>query len=223
MSTFNLSAPSRANRAAVLSYGVFCYVGHWVALLYTMGFLINLGVPKGIDAGEPGPLGLALVTDVGLVGLFAVAHWIMARDKFKSWWTQFVPPPVERSTYVLVTSALLALLFYTWMPIPNVIWTFEHPSVRLLLIVIYAAGWLLAIYATFPINHWELFGLRQTWLYFKGMPHTEAPGYPSIVYRLIPHPIFFGYLIAIWVTPTMTVGHLALALILSALIYVAWR
>jgi hypothetical protein len=144
----------------------------------------------------------------------------MARDWFKNWWMRFVFAPIERSTYVLVASILLFIAFFAWRPIPNIIWETHSPFWRSLLEISYWGGWALAISATFPINHWDLFGVRQVYLFLEGIPYTPPPTYDSILYRLLPHPIFIGYALVVWSTPRMTIGHAVSATILSVFLLV---
>lgn len=207
-------------KGAALVYGVACYLGHWVVLAYLMGFLIDHGVPKTIDRGPP-PVEHtfpAPVLNTLLVLIFVALHWLMARGWFKKWWTKFIPHPIERSTFVLTSCLAIGAMFIFWKPIPTALWDVSDEMRSKVILAMYLLGWALAIYATFPINHWDLFGLRQVVLYFRGIPYTDPVGYDSLIYRLIPHPIFVGYAILVWTTPRMTLGHLLLASLLSAFI-----
>ncbi len=211
-------------QGAALAYGLACYAFHWSVFLYMMAFLLDAGlVAKTVDRGASPFGGPPLVVDVAVLLAFVAAHWVMARAWFKAWWTTFVPEPVERSTFVLVSSLLLALVFWAWQPIPPVVWSFEQPVVSLAIVASYWVGWALAMYGTFPIDHWNLFGVRQVLLYYRGRPYTEPVGYDSFVYRHIPHPIFVGYAIVVWASAHMSRGHLLLASLLAAFLVVDVR
>lgn len=209
------------SRLLALVYGSLSYLVFLFAFIYAIGFVAGFGVPKHIDSGATGDLGTALVIDLALLGLFAVQHSGMARPGFKRWWTQIVPGPIERSTYVLVSSLVLIMLFWFWRPLPLQLWDVELEAVRFALYGVSAFGWLLVLTSTFVINHFDLFGLRQVWLYNRG----QAPGkHPFIVrafYRIVRHPIMLGFLIAFWAAPTMSVGHLLFALMTTGYIVIA--
>ena len=189
--------------------------------LYAVGFVGNLPVPKSIDSGSKGSLPIAVLVDTLLLLLFAVPHSIMARPAFKRWWTQFVPPPVERSTYVLVSSLTLGLLFWQWRPIPAVVWHVANFLPRSVLHAVFWAGWALVLLSTFLIDHFDLFGLRQVYLYASGRPYTPVSFKVLGFYRYVRHPITLGFLLAFWSTPTMTTGHLLFALATTAYILIA--
>lgn len=180
-----------------------------------IGFAGNMLVPKSIDSGTPGPTGLAILVNAALVGLFAVQHSVMARPAFKAWWTQFVPKPVERSTFVLLTSLILALLFWQWRPLPAIVWHFEDPLARTLLTKLSFLGWFTVLYSSFVIDHFDLFGLRQVFIYLRNRPYTHPPFAVRSLYRIVRHPLMVGFLIAFWSTPTMTAGHLLLSVLLT--------
>ena len=207
-------------RLLTLAYGFVAYVVFLAAFLYAIGFVGNLAVPKSIDSGTPGPLTDALIVNLLLLTLFAVQHSVMARPAFKRWWTQFVPKPVERSTYVLLASLILLALFWQWRPIPDVVWDAQGTIVGSLLLALFAAGWAIVLLSTFMINHFDLFGLRQVVLYFQHQPYTPVSFVTRGLYRIIRHPIMLGFLIAFWATPVMTRGHLLFAAVTTAYILV---
>ena len=193
-------------------YGALCYLAFLPTFLYAIGFTSGRVVPKAIDDGAPAPLAVALAIDVALLGLFAVQHSVMARPGFKRWWTRVVPKPVERSTYVLLASAVLALLFWQWRPLPMPVWQADDPALRVALDAVAALGWLTVLGSTFLLSHFELFGLRQVYNAMRG--HTEPPPvlHTPGLYKVVRHPIYLGFLIAFWSTPDMTVGHLLFAI-----------
>jgi protein-S-isoprenylcysteine O-methyltransferase Ste14 len=200
---------------------VASYLAFLASFLYAVGFVGNLLVPKSIDSGATARLPAALLVDTVLVLLFAVPHSVMARPAFKRWWTKVVPPPVERSTYVLVSSLLLGLLFWQWRPIPAVVWDVGHPAGRWLLYAVFWAGWALALVSTFLIDHFDLFGLRQVYLYASGREYTPPAFRTPGLYRYVRHPLMTGFLLAFWATPTMTVGHLLFAVATTGYIVIA--
>jgi protein-S-isoprenylcysteine O-methyltransferase Ste14 len=208
-------------RVAIFIYGIVSYALFFGTFLYAIGFIGNLIVPKSIDSGRTGPLGEALLIDAGLLTLFAVQHSLMARPWFKRAWTRLVPKPAERSTYVLLSSLALLLLFWQWQPIGGVVWTVERPALQLVIYALYATGWVLVLLSTFLINHFDLFGLRQVFLFLIGRPYTQLKFGTPILYRHIRHPLYLGWLFAFWSTPTMTVAHLVFAIATTAYIFVA--
>jgi protein-S-isoprenylcysteine O-methyltransferase Ste14 len=208
-------------RIKAFVYGVLCYLAFLATFLYAVGFIGNFVVPKSIDSGRQLPLFQALSIDLALLGLFAVQHSVMARQWFKSAWTRIVPAPVERSTYVLFSSLALLLLFWKWQPIGGVLWSIESTSGRLAIQSFFGFGWVTVLVATFLINHFDLFGLRQVWLYLCGRPYTPLKfGTPGL-YRLVRHPLYVGWLLVFWSAPVMTVAHLVFAIATTAYILVA--
>lgn len=198
-------------KTLVVLYGVVAYTVFVGVFLYAVAFIGNFGVPRSVDAPAPtGPLPAAAI-DTLLLGVFALQHSVMARTGFKRWWTRFVPPPVERSTYVLLASLTLALLFWQWRPLPAVLWRAEGPLAAALLRGAQLLGWAIALLSTFLISHFDLFGLRQVWLHARGIPYRESSFTTALLYRFVRHPLLLGFLIAFWATPVLTVGHLLFA------------
>jgi protein-S-isoprenylcysteine O-methyltransferase Ste14 len=208
-------------RLAVFLYGIACYAVFFVTFLYGIGFIGNLWVPKSIDSPRDVAFGTALLVNLGLLGLFAVQHSVMARPAFKRWWTRIVPEPAERSTYVLFSSLALAVLFWFWQPMGGVVWNITSSAGVKAMYIVFAAGWLLLLYVTFLIDHFDLFGLRQVWLQLVGKPFTPVTFKTPWLYRQMRHPLYVGWLMIFWATPTMTVAHLVFAIMTTAYILVA--
>lgn len=208
-------------RLAIFIYGVLCYLLFFGTFLYAIGFIGNFIVPKSIDSGRIGSLGEALLIDAGLLALFAVQHSLMARPWFKRGWTRLIPQPAERSTYVLLSSLALLLLFWQWRPIGGDVWNIEQPAIRFVLHALCAGGWLLVLSSTFLINHFDLFGLRQVFLFLIGREYTQLKFRTPMFYRHVRHPLYLGWLFAFWSTPTMTVAHLVFAIATTAYILLA--
>lgn len=207
-------------RVLAVLYGLVSYAVFLVTILYAVGFVSGALVPKAIDTGMAGPIGEAVIIDVLLLALFALQHSVMARPQFKEWWTRFVPKPVERSTYVLLASLALLLLFWQWRPIPALVWNIDQPQIALLLTALSLVGWLLVLTSTFLINHFELFGLYQVTRNLSGKPMPAASFRTPLFYRFVRHPIYLGFIIAFWVTPAMSVGHLLFATVTTAYIII---
>ena len=207
-------------RITAFLYGLVAYLVFLGAFLYAIGFVTGLWVPKTIDSGPAGPAGTAFVIDLLLMSLFAVQHSVMARPGFKRWWTQFVPPSVERSTYVLLASLVLILLYWQWRPIPAVVWEITNPQIAMVVLAISFVGWLLVLVSTFIINHFELFGLQQVVINLSGKTAAEPQFKTPSLYKHLRHPIYLGFIIAFWAAPTMTAGHLLFAVVTTAYIFV---
>ena len=203
-------------------YGVFCHLLFFATFAYMAGFVGNLLVPKAIDSAPADPLG-AVAIDLTLISLFGLQHSIMARPWFKRIWTRLVPEPIERSTYCLFSSAVLFLLMWQWRGQGAIIWNVEHPVGRGLLWGLFAVGWLLVPAVSLMINHFDLFGTRQVWLYLRGRPYTSLPFRTPLLYNRIRHPLYVGFALAFWATPTMTLGHLLFAGVLTLYMAIAAR
>jgi len=209
------------SRLLVFVYGVITYSVFLVSYLYAVGFVGNFMVPKSLDSAPTAPLGTALLINLGLLGLFAVQHSVMARPAFKRQLLRLIPQATERSTYVLVSSLALILLFWQWSPLGGVIWDVQDSTARAVLYGLFGFGFLLVLVATLLINHLDLFGLRQVWLNLRGREYTSLNFVTPGPYRLIRHPLYLGWLFAFWATPTMTVTHLLFAAMTTAYIFVA--
>lgn len=208
-------------RIAVFLYGLFCYAIFFCTFLYAVGFVGGMAVPKSIDSTPSAPQGTALLIDAALLAVFALQHSGMARQGFKRVWTKIIPRPVERSTFVLLASAALLLLFWKWEPIGGIVWDVRSPSARLLLEGLSLAGWSIVLISTFLVDHFDLFGLRQVFRYLKGIPYTPPPFTTRGWYGYVRHPIYLGFLVAFWATPVMTIAHLAFAVATTAYILIA--
>ncbi|HEX5138822.1 MAG TPA: isoprenylcysteine carboxylmethyltransferase family protein [Planctomycetota bacterium] len=212
-----------APRLAALLYSALVYAFFLGTFLYAMGFVNGVLVPKGIDDGATRPLAETLAVDLGLLGLFAVQHSIMARRWFKRRWTRIVPAHAERSTFVLLTCIILCTMYAQWRPLPGAVWNVEQPVVAAALSALAWVGWGLVLLATFLIDHFDLFGLKQGWRRFRGIAHADPAFQVKGIYRRTRHPLYLGFIVAFWATPRMTQGHLLFAMMTTAFMLVAVR
>ncbi len=193
------------------TYGAFAYLAFVASFLYAVGFIGNFGVPRGLDSAATSPAGSALLIDLALLTLFALQHSVMARKSFKIWWTRFVPLVVERSTYVLAASLALGALCWYWQPIEGVVWSVKDPAAVTAIQVVFWLGWVILLVATFLINHFELFGLRQVFYQLMGARIPEQEFRTPFLYKYVRHPIYLGFVLGLWAAPEMTLGHLLFA------------
>jgi protein-S-isoprenylcysteine O-methyltransferase Ste14 len=211
---------SRAFKFIAFLYGMVSYLIFFATILYAIGFMMGLVVPKNIDSGAQSSALTAIVINVLLLTLFAVQHSVMARPRFKAWWTQFVPKPIERSTYVLLASLCLLLLFWQWRPIPEIVWQVDDPDAAVMIATVSLVGWVLVFTSSFIINHFELFGLSQVANHLMDK-QAPAPVFRTpLFYKIVRHPIYLGFVIAFWAAPVMTVGHLLFAAVTTAYILI---
>jgi protein-S-isoprenylcysteine O-methyltransferase Ste14 len=210
-------------RIFFLLYGIVAYVLFLAAILYGIGFVGNLWVPKGIDHGVPGQIVPTVVIDVLLLLLFAVQHNVMARPWFKERWTRIVPRPIERSTFVALSSLILLFLYWQWRPWPETVWHVDSVLGQRVLWALYFVGWAMVFYSSSVIDHFELFGLKQVWAYFTGRESEATPFVERSIYRWVRHPLMLGFIIAFWSAPTMSLGRLLFALVTTAWILFSIR
>ena len=208
-------------RIAFFAYGVVCYAIFFATFLYAVGFIGGFVVPTTLDGAARGPLARGIAIDAGLLALFAIQHSVMARPWFKKRWTQIVAPALERSTYVLLSSLALIAMFWLWQPLGGVVWSVSDPAIRFVFRALFAFGFALVLVSTFLINHFDLFGLRQVWLYLRNKPYTQLKFGTPGPYRLVRHPLYVGWFFAFWMTPAMTYAHLLFAVATAAYILLA--
>jgi protein-S-isoprenylcysteine O-methyltransferase Ste14 len=209
------------SKLLAILYGLLCYAAFSVVLLYTVGFVEGVVVPRTIDGPvRDGAPAMAWIVDLALIAAFAVQHSVMARPGFKAWWTRIVPKPVERSTYVLISSAILALVFALWRPIPETVWSVSGVG-AVAIWTVGGLGWLTSLVSTFLINHFDLFGLRQVWAYRAGRETPASEFREPLFYRVVRHPLYVGFLMAFWAAPVMTRGHLLFAATMTAHVLIA--
>ena len=207
-------------RILALAYGVAAYIAFFGTILYAISFVTGIFVPKTIDTGVMGSAGEAIVINVLLLSIFAVQHSVMARKPFKRWWTQIIPASIERSTYVLLSSLALILVFWQWRPIPAIVWEVSEPTLATALLGLSLMGWVMVFLSTFLISHFELFGVRQVILNLTGRDGGETRFRTPLLYKMVRHPLYLGFIIAFWAAPVMTAGHLLFALVTTAYILV---
>ena len=208
-------------RLMVFMYGLISYLIFLGVFIYSIGFIGNIGVTSSLDSPPRSSIGFALIVNLLLLTVFAIQHSLMARPFFKRWLTRFIPEPMERSTYVLASNAAMIAIFAGWQPLGGEIWTITNPIAIVAAYSVFFTGWITVFVATCLINHFDLFGLRQVWLYFRGMPYTQLKFTMPGPYKLVRHPLYVGWILVFWATPTMTVGHLFFALITTIYILVA--
>lgn len=213
--------PGRTPRIVALLYGALSYIGFLGVFLYLVGFVVDVAVPRSVDRGIEAPTVQAVVIDFGLLLLFALQHSVMARPGFKKWWTRYVPTSIERSTYVLLSNAVLVLLYWQWRSIDTVVWQVDSAPARIAVYAVGGLGWLIALTSTFMIDHFELFGIRQVLTNLRSKPHQQKGFRVVLLYRLVRHPLMLGFLLAFWAAPTMTAGHLLFAAAITIYILVA--
>jgi methanethiol S-methyltransferase len=206
-------AGSRIFRIFAFLYGIAAYFVFFATILYAIGFVMGLVVPKTIDTGRESSVVESIIINLLLMALFAIQHSVMARKRFKAWWTQYVPKPIERSTYVLLASLSLLLLFWQWRPMPEIVWDVKDPDIAVTIVTLSFAGWVLVFTSTFLINHFELFGLHQVVNHLVDKEASPPRFRTPLFYKFVRHPIYLGFIIAFWAAPTMTVGHLMFAIV----------
>jgi protein-S-isoprenylcysteine O-methyltransferase Ste14 len=210
------------SRAVSLIFAIICYAVFFATFLYLIVFVGDFTfAATTVDAGPEAPVATAVIIDIALIALFGLQHSVMARQGFKRWWTRIVPPPVERSVYVLAASLALIILFYGWRPIDYVVWDISNPVLHSLIWLLFWAGWGTVLISTFLLNHFELFGLQQAWLHARGREAAPPQFRTPMFYRWIRHPLYLGFFLGFWAAPQMTAGHLLLAAGVSVFMLIA--
>ena len=208
-------------RALAFSYGVLAYLLFLAVILYTVGFVANLpALPKTIDSGAPGGMAASIAIDLVLLAIFGLQHSVMARQGFKAMWTRIVPHAIERSTYVLFANLAVILLLWQWRPITAPVWTVENPLLADALVAVSLAGWVIVLFSTFLISHFELLGLQQVWHNLRRQRIEDAQFRTPLLYKFVRHPLYLGFIIAFWSAPVMTMGHLLFAVATTGYIFV---
>ena len=211
-------------RPLYLVVALVCYGAFFAAFVYLIGFTAGYaGLPTHVDKGLAAPPLIAAIIDVALIALFGVQHSVMARPGFKAWWTRIVPPPIERSVYCLAAAAVLCVLYAFWHPIGGTLWDVQNQAGRTALWVLFAAGWAIVLISTWLINHFDLFGLAQVWRHWRGIEQQPYKLSTPLFYRVVRHPLYSGFLLAFWATPTMSVGHALLAAGMTVYVLIAIR
>ena len=209
------------SRVAIFAYGILSYLVFLAVFLYGIGFIGGFLTPTSLDGVPTSTLGHALTVDLSLLAAFAIQHSGMARPAFKRWWKRFVPEAAERSTYVLLSSLALVALYIFWRPIGGVVWSASGGLARNVVIGLYLFGWLLLLYTTFLIDHFDLFGLKQVWRRLANKTYRDPVFRTPSLYKLVRHPLYIGWLVIFWAAPTMTAAHLLFALGCTAYILIA--
>jgi protein-S-isoprenylcysteine O-methyltransferase Ste14 len=212
------------SRGATLLFAMIVYAIFFATFLYLITFVGDFSFAGlTVDRGPEAPVAVAVVIDIALIALFGVQHSVMARPRFKAWWTRIVPKPIERSVYVLAASIALMILFSLWRPIDSIVWNVTGAGLSTLVWVLFWAGWAMVLISTFLINHFELFGLQQAWLHCRSQESAKPELRQPLFYKWIAHPLYAGFFLAFWAAPTMTAGHLLLAAGVSIYMLIAIR
>lgn len=210
-------------RIAIAGYGIIAYLAFFSAILYAIGFVTGLVVPKDINSGTPGTIASAMLINGGILMLFVVQHTVMARPWFKSWVTRYIPHAMERSSFVLAASLIFGAMFWVWRPIPQVLWQVENSTIAGVITGISLCGWAIVFGSSFMVSHFDLFGLRQVFMNLNGRGYSPVSFRLVGLYKLVRHPLMTGFLIAFWCTPTMTLGHLFFAFMCTMYILVGTK
>lgn len=220
--TLLTSKEKNVMKLAILGCGTMAYLAFLATILYLIGFVAGIVVPKHIDSGVPDAVPFAVLTDIALILLFGLTHSLMARPAFKKCFCKIINPALERSTFVMVANIVFAILFWQWRPINGLIWS-SSGILSSLLFAVSVLGWMLVFWSTFLIDHFDLFGMRQVWLYYRGIEYNAQPFIVRGLYKYVRHPLMLGFLLAFWFTPTMTAGHLLFAIAMTIYIFVGVR